>query len=88
MSKERDTMNTKDKFPAWCGMDLVKDGDCSPVMKTHKGWLQYADRRGRLMNKLGGKHVLRWRPTVIFIESRNAFRINFCSQPFNINTGR
>ena len=81
-------MNNNDKLPAYCGEGMILDGNCDPILKTRKGWMQYAERKARSMNKGGGKFRLQWHQNVVFIESRNAFRINFASQQFNIQTGR
>jgi hypothetical protein len=69
-------MNTK--FKAKSGCDFIRDEDWKPMLKTVKGWQQYADRMAKQKTKL---ERFNWQSVLFLNQDQNYCRINFASMP-------
>lgn len=69
---------------ALCGCDYIRDGEGTPIDKNLAGWKVWADREAKRHSKRDG--VL-WHASVAYIIWRDAYRVSFGAQPYNILTG-
>lgn len=64
------------KYPAWSSVDVIRDENMKPVLKTRRGWQLVADRNAAKMLPRGF-----WHGVVAWVPWRNAYRINYGGMP-------
>lgn len=79
MPGKREGINAM-KYKAYCGISTLNGPDGNPILKTEAGWRSWADREAA---KSSRHDKVIWVSSVIWVESRKAFRILFFSQKEN-----
>jgi len=57
------------------GTDFVRDENWKPKLRSLGGWMQYTQRKAAKMKPLGF-----WHGSVVWVDHRDAYRINFYGQ--------
>jgi poly(3-hydroxyalkanoate) synthetase len=61
------------KSPAYLGLGLVENATHNPLYKTRDQWQKWADREAKKQGPI-------WTAVLCWVETRQAFRINFAGQ--------
>lgn len=65
-------------LPAVSGADFIRDGETwRPIRRTFRGWKAYAEREARRKTR---RDHFTWVAHVVWVETRNAYRINYSGQ--------
>lgn len=69
---------------AVCGCDYIRNEDGTPEEKSEAGWALWAERKAKRLSRQDG---ITWNAVVSYITWRNAMRVSFGAQPYNLATG-